>query len=123
MNLRDKAFETASDFRNRALAFADAAVATARERASLTPEVRTRLESSMTALKLAGRQLRKVAGLHAAKFVEQNSSLVRAAGKDVSALARSTFQQFKQDAVVRKPRKATATRKRPVRARRAAKAA
>jgi hypothetical protein len=111
MNLRDKAFEKAEDFRDRALAYAHAAIETARGRAPLSPEARTRIETSLTALKLAGRSLRKVAGLHASKFVEQNSTLVRAAGKDVSALARSTYQQFTQGAAAPKPRKATATRK------------
>lgn len=122
MNLRDKALETATIFCNRAQALANAAVARLSERAPLDARARARVGASLAALKQAGRELRKVAGLHASQFVAQNSTLVRNAGKDVSALARSTYQQLAQAPAVRKPRK-TASRKRVVRARRAAKAA
>ena len=129
MKLRDKAFEKAANFREGVFLLASTAVARARERAPLSAEARDSLATTLATLKLAGRELRQVAGLHAAKFVAQNSTLARAAGRDVSALARSTYQQFTQDVPARKPRKApsvrkvAATRKRGARAGRAARTA
>ncbi len=91
---------------------------------SLAADRASRLKVSLGALQLAGREFRKVAGLHVSKFVEQNSALARAAGKDVSALARSTYQQFAQEQVQPKPaRKArkTGAQARTTRSRRASK--
>jgi hypothetical protein len=72
------------------------------------------LKISLGMLKLAGRELNKVARRHASRFFEQNSSLVRDAGKDVSSLARATFSQLTDRPVTitrktsRKPRRTAA---------------
>ena len=76
-----------------------------------TTDLRAQARLSFDALKLAGRGLNKVARRHASRFVEQNSSLAREAGKDVSALARATFLQFMSHPTT-VTRKAPAKRKR-----------
>jgi hypothetical protein len=128
MNFQDKVFESTADFRTRAASLATASLATARKRANVAAERASTLKVALAALQIAGRELGKVAGLHLSKFVEQNSALARAAGKDVSTLARSAYQQFAQNAVDSKPapktRKSKTARKRATtRSRRAAKAA
>ena len=123
MKFQDKVFETTADFQARAAAFAAATFAAARERATLAADRAAKLKVSLSALRLAGHEFRKVAGRHVSRFVEQNSALARAAGTDMSTLARSTFQQLAQDKPVRKSRKVTIARKRPTRSRKATKAA
>jgi hypothetical protein len=115
MNFQDKVVETAADFRARAAAFAAATLATAGERATLSADRAAKLKLALSAVRIAGREFRKVARLHVSRFVKQNSALARAAGTDVSALARSTYQQFAQDKPARKSRKVTTARKRAAR--------
>lgn len=122
MNFQDKAFETAADLRVRAAAFAAATLATARKRATVAANRAAKLQVPLSALRVAGRELRKVAGVHLSTFVAQNSALVRAAGTDMSALARSTLQQFAREKSGRNSRQGTA-RKRAVQTRKASKAA
>jgi hypothetical protein len=71
------------------------------------------LKGSIAALTVAGRQLNKVARRHAVRFVKQNSSIAVEAGRDVSALARTTYASLsKRDLVKPKARKTTVKRKR-----------
>jgi|SRR5689334_12383681 len=113
MNFQDKVIETTADFRARAAALAQTAFVNVRARANATTGRVARLKTSLTALQAAGRELNKVARRHVFRFVQQNASIARDAGKDVSALARSTYQQLadRKSASARKPRK-TAARKR-----------
>jgi hypothetical protein len=99
MNFQEKMFETTAHLRARAAALATKRV-----------EV---LKGSMAALTVAGRELNKVARRHAVRFVKENSSLAIDAGKDVSALARSTYATLaKRGTAKQKARKAPAARKR-----------
>jgi hypothetical protein len=127
MKFQDKVFETTEDFRARAGAIASIALASAPELARLAAGRAAQFKSSLASLKVAGQELGKIASVHVSRFVKQNSSLARAAGKDVSDLTRSTCQQFADALQAEKPapaRKPT-NRKRKVstRARKAARAA
>ena len=98
MNFQEKMLETTAALRVRAAKRVDV------------------LKGSLAALTVAGRELNKVARRHAARFVKENSTLAVSAGKDVSALARTTFATLsKRPAVPQKARKAVSARKRPVR--------
>jgi hypothetical protein len=72
------------------------------------------LKGSVSALTVAGRELNKVARRHILRFVKENSSLAIDAGKDVSALARTTFATLAKRPAAPKPkaRKTSAARKR-----------
>ena len=72
-----------------------------------------RPQGSFATLTVAGRELNKVARRHAARFVKENSAIAVDAGKDVSALARTTYATL-DPASRRRPkaRKAPAARKR-----------
>ena len=62
---------------------------------------------------VAGRELNKVARRHASRFVNENSSIARDAGKDVSALARATYASWQaRRGPTQKARKPPAARKR-----------
>lgn len=98
MNFQEKMFETTADLR---------------ARAAKRVEV---LKGSLAALTDAGRELNKVARRHATRFVKENSTLAVSAGKDVSALARSTFATLsKRAAAPQKARKTANARKRTAR--------
>ena len=73
MNLQEKLFETTAGLR-----------ALATERVQI-------LRGSLATLTVAGRALNKVASHHAVRFVKENSSIAVEAGRDVSALAKSTY--------------------------------
>ena len=113
MNFQSKVFETTTDLRARAAALANVAMVTARTRATQAAERVGTLKGSLAALQMAGRELNKVARRHVSKFVKQNTAIAREAGKDVSALARSTYSQLAaRDAVpARKPRKPAARKR------------
>jgi hypothetical protein len=115
MNFQEKVLETTADLRSRAAALATVAVSTARARAEVAAKRVTGLKGSLAALTVAGRELNKVARRHAARFVKENSSIAANAGKDVSALARSTFATLTQRTAPAKPRKPAAVRKRAAR--------
>jgi len=113
MNLQEKLFEASSDLRARAAALTTAALDVARSRADVAAKRVDVLKGSFATLSVAGRELNKVAQRHATRFVKENSALAIAAGKDVGALARSTYASLagrKVAAKNRKPR--TAARKR-----------
>ena len=67
------------------------ALATARMRAQAAAKRADVLKGSLATLTVAGRELNKVARRHAARFVKENSTIAVNAGKDVSALARTTY--------------------------------
>lgn len=117
MNFQDKVFETTADFRARAAALTRTAIGAARLQANAASGRVSKLKTTLGALTLAGRQLNKVARRHVSRLVKQNSSIARDAGKEISALARSTYRQLsKQDAApVRRTRK-SAARKRAAKA-------
>jgi hypothetical protein len=95
MNFQEKMFETTAELRARA-----------------AKRVQS-LKGSLAALTVAGRELNKVARRHAVRFVKENSSLAADAGKDVSALARSTYATLaKRSPTKRATRKTPAARKR-----------
>ena len=119
MNFQTKIIETAADFRARAAAVTEATVEIARGQAAANAGRVARIKTSLSALQLAARELNKVARRHVSRLVKQNSTIAREAGKEVTALARSTYQQMsKRDAeVTRKPPKATARKRATKRAR------
>ena len=98
MNFQEKLFESTADLRQVAAKRVDA------------------LKGSLEALTVAGRELNKVARRHAIRFVKENSTIAVEAGKDVSALARTTYATLaKRGAVPKKTRKAKANRKQAAR--------
>lgn len=106
MTFQEKLFETTADLRTRAAALANVAVTTARTRAQITAQ---RFE----ALTVAGREFNKVARRHAIRFVKENSSIAADAGREVSALARTTYtRMLNRPASARKTARTGATRKR-----------
>jgi len=116
VNFQEKIVEASSDLRARATRFTTAALDVARARADIAAKRMDVLKTSLAALSLAGRELNKVAQRHASRFVKENSAIAAAAGKDVGALARSTYASLagRKSATKTKARKprATATRKR-----------
>jgi hypothetical protein len=114
MNFQEKMLETTADLRARAAALANVAVTTARARAEVAAKRVQGLKGSIAVLTVAGREFNKVARRHAARFVKENSTIAANAGKDVSALARTTFATLTQRAAT-KARKAPAARKRVTR--------
>ena len=91
MNFQEKVFEATLDLRSRAALLADAAIETARARAAMAAKQVDTLKALLETLSAASRGFNKVARRHAARFVKENSTLAIAAGKDVSALARTTI--------------------------------
>ena len=92
MNFQEKLFETTADLRARAAALANVALSTARTRAEVAARRVDALKGSFGALTIAGREFNKVARRHAVSLRE--GKLRRSlsnAGKDVSALARTTY--------------------------------
>ena len=114
MNFQEKVFETTADLRARAAALADIAVTTARARVEVAAKRVNGLKGSFQALSVAGREFNKVARRHAARFVKENSSIAAEAGRDVSALARSTFATMTRRAAP-KAKKTSPIRKRATR--------
>ena len=112
MNFQEKMLVTTADLRARAAEIANVAVANARTRAKVAATRVGALKGSFAALTMAGREFNKVARRHAARFVKENSTIAASAGKDVSALARTTYATLTQRAAAPKSRKAPAARKR-----------
>jgi len=116
MNFQEKLFESTADLRTRAAALANVAVSRARARAQVAATRVEALKGTFGALTVAGREFNKVARRHAIRFVKENSTIAVEAGKDVSALARTTYATLaKRTAAPQKARKAPAARKRAVR--------
>ena len=113
MNCQEKLFETSADWRARAAALANMAVTTARARAKVAASRVEALKGTFGVLTIAGREFNKVARRHAVRFVKENSTIAVEAGKDVSALARSTYATLaKRDQPKPKARKTASARKR-----------
>jgi hypothetical protein len=116
MNFQEKLFESTADLRARAAALASVAMTTARTRALTAAKRVEALKGSFAALTVAGREFNKVARRHAVRFVKENSTIAVEAGKDVSALARTTYATLaKRPAAPRKTRKTATSRKRAAR--------
>ena len=117
MNFQEKLFETTAELRTRAAALANVAVATARTRAEVAAKRVEALKGSFATLSVAGRELNKVARRHALRFVKENSNIAVEAGKDVSALARTTYATLaKRPQAPKKARRASVSRKRAAKA-------
>jgi hypothetical protein len=113
MNFQENLFKTTADLRAQAAAFASMAFVAARARAHVAAKRVEALKGSFATLTVAGRELNKVARRHAVRFVKQNSSLAADAGKDVSALARTTYATLaKRGPTKRTARRSPASRKR-----------
>ena len=115
MTLQERLIEASSDLRARAVALTTAALDLAGSRAGISARRIDLLKGSLATLTVASRELNKVARRHASRFAKENSALAVAAGKDVSALARSTFATLSNRKVATKartPRKPRTTRKR-----------
>jgi hypothetical protein len=119
MNFQEKLFETTAELRARATALTAAALDVARARANVAAKRVDVLKGSLATLSDAGRAFGKVAQRHGTRFVKENSELAFAAGKDVSAIARTTYATL----AGRKAAKAKSTRKPRASTKRAAKAA
>ena len=110
MNLQEKLLETTAGLRTRALALANTALTRARSRANQRVEA---IKDSLAALTVAGRALNTVARLHTAQFVKKNSAIAVEAGRDVSALARTTYATLAKRGGIQAPKsRKTRTRKR-----------
>jgi len=107
MNFQEKMFEVTADLRGRAATLAEAALKTARTRAGVAAKRVEALKGSFATLTVASRAFNKVARRHASRFVKENSTLAAAAGKDVSALARTTFATLAKRPAGKKSRKPT----------------
>ena len=113
MTFQEKMFATTADLRTRAAALTNLAVTKARARAQAAAKRVDALKGSFATLTVAGRELNKVARRHAVRFAKENSSIAVEAGKDVSALARTTYATLaKRVAAKPKSRKTATSRKR-----------
>lgn len=113
MNFQERLLEASSELRARATALATAALDVARSRADVATKRVEVLKGSFATLSVVGRELNKVAQRHASRFVKENSALAVAAGKDVGALARSTYASLagrQSPEKARKPRAAVRKR-------------
>jgi hypothetical protein len=111
MNFQEKVFDATVDLRSRAAELADEALKTARAQAGIAAKHVEVLKGSLMTLTVASREFNKVARRHAARFLKDNSTLAVAAGKDVSALARSTFASLAKRPVAKKARKPAARKR------------
>ena len=91
MTFQEKIVETSSELRARATQLATAALDVARARADIAAKRVDVLKTSLTTLSVAGRAFNKVAQRHGSRFVKENSAIAVAAGKELGALARSTY--------------------------------
>lgn len=115
MNFQEKVFEVASDLRVRSLALAQAALEAGRTRAQDAARRAAVLQGSLDVLGTSGRELNKVVRRHAVRFVKENSTIVRAASKDFSAIARDTYVSFAKSGAKKQAaptRKSASSRKR-----------
>jgi len=116
MNFQETLFESTAALRARAATLANAALTTVRARARVAAKRVDGLKGSFEALTVAGREFNKVARRHAMRFVKENSAIGIEAGRDVSALARTTYVTLaKRTAAPQKARKAPGSRKRAAR--------
>jgi hypothetical protein len=118
MIFQEKLRETAAEFRGRAAALADIAIANSRAHVLKVEQRLNAVAPSFAALAAAGVKFGRVARLHARQFTKTNSSLAVAAGEDVAALLRHTYATIAKREVAkpaarnsRVPRKRTRTKK------------
>jgi hypothetical protein len=112
MNFQAKVIETTSDLRARVSALAGNALDLARASATDGAHRAALLKGTLSTLRSAGGELNKVARRHVSRLVEQNSSIVVDAGKDLTALAKVTYTRITAgNKPVRKPRKSTARKR------------
>ncbi|HTU64916.1 MAG TPA: hypothetical protein VMF52_03110 [Steroidobacteraceae bacterium] len=117
MNFQEKLVDVSAELRARATALSHTALDVVRARAAIAARRAEGLKGSFETLSAASRQLAGVARRHASRFVKENSALARAAGADVTVLARETYASLGKKKVVKaKARKAGATRKRTAKA-------
>lgn len=119
MNFQDKVFESTADFRARATALAETALASARARAGQAAQRADSLKVSIETLQVAGRELGTVARRHVSRFVKENAGIAREAGRDVAELARATYSKLanREAPATRKPRRIPARKRATSRAR------
>jgi hypothetical protein len=119
MNFQEKVIEMASDLRTRSLALAQAAIQAGRVRAQDATRRAAVLQGSLDLLGTSGRELNKVVRRHAVRFVKENSTIVRAASKDVSEIARDTYASFTKSGAKKQaaPTRKSATSRKRARAR------
>lgn len=116
MNFQEKLFDSAAVVRTRAATLAAAAVGTARESANVAARRARELRGSLTLLRSAGLELGDVARRHVGRLVSENRAIAVDAGKDLTALARSTYSTLAtalapdRGTKVRAPRKKKTTR-------------
>src|SRR5262245_17502995 len=94
MNFQEKMLGVAAELQARSLALANTAVESARVRAQDAAKRAALLQGSIATLGVSGRALNKIVRRHATRFVQENTTIARAAGKDVSALARDAYASF-----------------------------
>ena len=99
MNFQEKLFETSAELRERAQAFANSALATARTQADQAARRVEQLKGSFAVLNTAGREFNQVARRHAIRF----------AGRQLW-LDRRTETFRKESKVLRQPRHGVAQR-------------
>jgi len=92
MNFQEKLTDLAQRVRSNPAAFASAAAAAARRRLEAGQRRMHVLRKSFDVLNSAGQEFGQVTRHHANRLMKQNSPLLAAAGKDISALARTTFR-------------------------------
>lgn len=114
MNLQRVFLDTSTTLRARARAVVTSALDLARAQVQDANRRAQVVKRSLATLSVASRELNHVAKRHAARLVKENSAIAVSAGRDLSALARSTYSTLagrKPRAPARKKRVA-ATRKR-----------
>jgi hypothetical protein len=116
MNFQEKLIESAGDIRARAATLAAGALETARESATLAARRARGLRGSLALLRSAGLELGDVARRHVGRLVSENRAIAIEAGRDLTALARSTYATLATTVAtdpgtkVRAPRKKKTTR-------------
>jgi hypothetical protein len=99
--------DTSTALRAHASAFATSALDLARAQAQdASPRVKA-VKQSIATLSVASRELNRMAKRHAARLVKENSAIAVSAGRDLSALARSTYSTL----TGRKPRRPARTKR------------
>jgi hypothetical protein len=118
MNFQEKLIESAGDIRARAATLAAGAVEAARENVTLAAQRARDLRGSLTLIRSAGLELGGVARRHVSRLVSENRAIAIEAGRDLTALARSTYAMLANTVAtdhgtkVRAPRKKKTTRAR-----------
>ena len=116
MNFQQKVLESAVFIAGQAQQLADTAAAKVRDRVGRAGR-NVDLNDTLEKLTAAGGELRKIARLHGARFVQDNATIARAAGKDLSDLGRSLYSGFTatKKPTARAARKRTSARRRSAR--------